>query len=453
MPISLSNPLLLAIAGITFCGLTLSLIWTLRTLFKERRRSLLLSLTAEQHDAQVASLDQTIERLRMERTNLYVENRDLTARLSAQQTTLDDLQKKTAAHNELLQSTREQMEKDFQILAEKIFVQKSMTISDNHQDGLNNLLQPVREQLGEFRKKIEDVHTQDSRDRIILVKELEHLKELNLQISEDAVNLTAALKGKSKVQGLWGEMVLERILEDSGLKKGHEYQTQVTLKDRNGCARIPDVLIRLPEERVVVIDAKVSLKAFELATRTEDADEEKKYLQQHLDSLKKHITGLADRKYHLLEGIHSPDFVVLFVPTEGAFQTAVTYDPAILDTAMQKKIILASPSTLLAILKIIHHIWRQDEQNRNSLAIAKQAGNLYDKFMGFIEAFEEIGTRLKQSHDSWESARKRLSQGRGNLISRAEALKDLGIQNSKTLPPSFQTEQDEQGGYETVRHG
>lgn len=437
----------LAITATLVGGLTIVLVWALKNLLQERKRCLINSLTEEQHRDQVDELKETIERLRQERSSLFVENRDLTARLSALQTKLAESEKKAAEWNEFCLSTRDRMEKDFQVLADKIFTQKSRTLSDTHQDGLKNLLQPVREQMFDFRKKIEDVHARESQDHIILVREIEHLKKLNLQISEDAVNLTSALKGKSKVQGIWGEMILERLLEDSGLKNGHEYETQVSLKDRNGFSRFPDVLVRLPEDRVVVIDAKVSLKAFEKACRAENKDAEAHCLQQHLDSLKKHITGLADRKYHLLDGIQSPDFVLLFIPTEGAFQAAVTYDPTILNTAMQKKIILASPSTLLAILKIIHHMWRQDEQNRNSLAIAKQAGNLYDKFMGFIESFEEIGSRLRQSHDAWEMARTRLSRGRGNLLSRAEALKDLGIQNSKTLPHSLEVEQEKNDSY------
>lgn len=448
-----TNPVLLGIAATIFCGLSISLIRTMQALGQERRRNLHLRLSKEQHLDQLLSLEQTIERLRLERADLFSENRDLAARLTGLQTKLDQAETKVVERDELFRSTRAQMEKDFRLLAEEILTQKSTAISNSHQDGLNNLLRPVREQLNEFKQKVENVHARDSRDRIILVKEIEHLKKLNLQISEDAVNLTSALKGKSKVQGLWGEMVLERLLEDSGLKKGHEYDTQVPLKDKNGSTRFPDVLVRLPGERVIVVDAKVSLKAFEQACTAKDAEKETKYLQLHLDSLKKHITTLADKKYHLLEAIHSPDFVLLFIPTEGAFQTAVTHEPGLLSTAMRKKIILASPSTLLAILKIVHHMWRQDEQSRNSLTIAKQAGNLYDKFMGFIEAFEEIGTRLRQSNDAWEVARNRLSRGRGNLISRAETLKDLGIQNSKTLPQSFQSQQEEPGNHETASQG
>lgn len=403
---------------------------------------MLLSFREEQHTGQVASFKEEIERIRTERSSLFAENRELTARVSALQTVLAESAKQTEAQFSLLTSTRDRMEKDFQVLAEKILVEKSTSISNTHQLELKNILQPVREQLGEFKKKVEDVHALETKDHIILVQEIEHLKKLNLQISDDAVHLTSALKGQSKVQGLWGEMILERLLEDSGLKKGHEYETQVALKDSNGHSRLPDVLIRLPQDRVIIIDSKVSLTAFERACRAEQPEEEQKHIQHHLDSLKKHITGLAEKEYHLLETINSPDFVLLFIPTEGAFQTAVTHDPDILTSAMQKKIILASPSTLMAILKVIHHMWRQEEQTRNSLAIAKQAGNLYDKFIGFLEAFEEIGARLDQSRDVWETARNRLSKGRGNLVSRAEKLKNLGVQSSKILPQSMSVDQD-----------
>lgn len=442
-----SSTLLIIAINIIVVGTLLgSLVWVAASLLRERKKSIQHSIIEKNHLDQMAAQELTIDRLRHERSALFTENRELSSRISALEATLTQSEKKIVEANDLFQSTRKQMEKDFQILADKIFTQKSRYMLENHQDGLNNLLQPVKEQLNQFRKKVEDVYSQETKERIGLVKEIEHLKKLNLQISEDAVNLTSALKGKSKVQGLWGEMILERLLEDSGLKKGYEYESQVSMKDKNGCFRIPDVLVRLPEDRVIIIDAKVSLKAFEQACREKSIETEQRYLQQHLDSLRKHIGGLSDKQYHLLDNIRSPDFVILFVPTEGAFQAAVMHDPALLSTAMQKKIILASPATLMAILKIIHHMWRQDEQNRNSLAIAKQAGNLYDKFMGFLESFEEIGTRLGQSRDAWEVARKRLSTGRGNLVGRAETLRKLGIQNSKELPDGFRAAGEEPGG-------
>lgn len=429
-------------------GLFIALTWVIIALFKQRKRNMRLSLTQEQHENHLQLFEQTIDRLRNERSSLLTENRELTAQLSAMRTSLSATERKAEEQSAILLSTRQQLEKEFQVLAEKIFAQKSKAIRESHQDGLQTMLQPVREQLHEFKQKIEHVHTQESKDRIILINEIEHLKKLNLKISEDAVNLTTALKGKNKLQGLWGEMILERLLEDSGLKKGHEYESQVSSKDKNGRSRIPDVLVRLPKNRTIIIDAKVSLKAFEKACRASETDEETNYLQQHLESLKKHISGLAGKQYHLLDGVQSPDFVILFLPTEGAFQAAVAVKPELLTTAMKNKIILAGPSTLLAVLKITHHMWRQDEQSRNSLTIAKQAGNLYDKFISFLEAFDEIGTRLEQSRTAWSIARKRLSHGRGNLVSRAEAMKNLGIQSSKTLPKSFADEHRDE-----VHHG
>jgi DNA recombination protein RmuC len=329
------------------------------------------------------------------------------------------------------------MEKNFQLLAEKIFKEKGSTISHKHQDELSSLLLPVREQLGEFKKKVEDVYDRETRDRVSLRKEIEHLKDLNQQISKDAINLTNALKGQSKIQGIWGEMILKNLLENSGLKQGYEFELQVQLKDAAGKIRIPDVLVRLPQNREIIVDAKVSLTAYEKMFQTDDPDEEKRFLIQHINSIRQHIRILADKKYHLLEGINSLDFTVLFIPTEGAFQTAIGTDPELLNMAMQKKIIMASPSTLLAILRTTHHLWRQEEQTRNSLAIAKQAGNLYDKFIGFLESFEEVGTRLDQTKSAWDSARNRLVSGRGNLIIRAEKLKELGVQTNKSLPASI----------------
>lgn len=443
MQMYFSDTTLYILTGAVFVCLILFNMTCLLAL-RRARNSLIHSTTKErQSQRELTSLEQTVDRLRDERRSLFAENRDLAVKISALQTSLEESHKQAASHKTHLDTVREQMEKDFQILAEKIFTEKSRSISRLHQGELLNLLEPVKEELGSFRKKVEDVYDRESKDRISLVKEIEHLKDLNQQISEDAVNLTTALQGQTKVQGLWGEMILERLLEDSGLKKGHEYETQVNRKDKNGQTRLPDVLIHLPKGREIIIDAKVSLNAFEKASRTENPQEEQVYIQQHLDSLKRHIANLSEKKYHLLEGVNSPDFVLLFMPTEGAFQTAVNQQPDILNLAMQKKIILTSPSTLLAILKTIHHMWRQDEQSRNSLVIAKQAGNLYDKFIGFIESFEEIGARLNQTGEAWETARSRLCTGRGNLVSRAETLKKLGIQSNKQPPPTILRETDQ----------
>ena len=440
MQMYFSDSTLYILAGTVCAGLALLSLTSLMALRNARNRLVLYRIKEEQHQKEISSLEQTADRLRNERTSLFAENLDLAARTSSLQTSLEESAKQVAMQQAHLDTTRQQMEKDFQILAEKIFTEKSRTISDMHQGELHNLFNPVKEQLGEFRKKVDDVYDRELRDRISLIKEIEHLKRLNQQISDDAVNLTAALKGQTKVQGLWGEMILERLLEDSGLQKGHEYEIQVNRKDKNGQTRLPDVLIHLPRGREIIIDAKVSLNAFEKASRADKSEDEQLFIRQHLDSIKRHISTLSDKEYHLLEGVNSPDFVLLFIPTEGAFQTAVSQEPELLTLAMQKKVILASPSTLLAILKTIHHMWRQEEQSRNSLVIAKQAGNLYDKFIGFIESFEEIGSRLNQTSEAWEIARNRLCTGRGNLVSRAETLKKLGVQSNKQPPQTMKQE-------------
>ncbi len=438
----LSNLTLLVLTGTLAGILLLALTVSLSVLRRERNKGILLGAREEIHTQETDALSHTCDRLRGERNQQFTLNHELTAQLASLQSTLAEKNKQAAIQQELLESTRTDMEKNFQILAERIFTEKGTTLTRSHQEELTKLLQPVREQLGEFKKKVEDVYDRETRDRVSLIKEIEHLKTLNHQIGKDAVNLTNALKGQSKIQGLWGEMILEHLLENSGLKQGHEFEVQVSLKDKNGQTRIPDVLVRLPGNREIVIDAKVSLKAYEKMCRADNRDEEKLLIQKHIDSMKQHIRGLADKQYHLLEGINSLDFIVLFIPTEGAFQTAVSNEPDLLTTTMQKKIILASPSTLMAILRTIHHLWRQEEQTRNSLAIAKQAGNIYDKCIGFLESFEEIGARVQQTQSAWEVARNRLVAGKGNLVSRAETLKELGVQSSKSPPSSIYVEDE-----------
>ena len=436
----LTDSTLLILAAVIGCALFIAFIASLSVLRREKNKCILLGAREELFNKEIAALVQTSERLRAERNSQHQDNSELAAQLASLKTTLIEKNKQVAARNELLETTRHEMEKNFQLMAEKIFTEKGTTITRNQQEELTRLLQPVREQLGDFKKKVEDVYDLETRDRISLVKEIEHLKTLNQQISKDASNLTNAFKGQSKTQGIWGEMILEHLLENSGLKQGHEFEVQAPLKDKNGQLRIPDVLIHLPRDREIVIDSKVSLKAYEKVCRADNREEEKGFIQQHLDSIKQHIRGLSDKQYHLLDGINSLDFIILFIPTEGAFQTAISSEPGLLTAAMQKKIILASPSTLIAILRTIHHLWRQEEQTRNSLIIAKQAGNLYDKFIGFLDSFEEIGSRLQQTQSAWEIARNRLVSGKGNLVSRAEGLKALGVQSNKAMPSSIDIE-------------
>ncbi|MCI5157932.1 MAG: DNA recombination protein RmuC, partial [Candidatus Electrothrix sp. AUS1_2] len=302
-----------------------------------------------------------------------------------------------------------------------------------HAGGLEHLLSPVRNQLDAFRQKVEDVYERESRDRLSLSKEVEHLRQLNERLSQEAVELTRALQGTNKLQGQWGEMVLERLLEESGLRPGTEFATQVSLRDEQGRLKQPDVVVYLPEQRAVIIDAKMSLNSYVAAGRADDEQEREQHLSNHINSIQQHVNGLSKKEYHQLPELTTLDFVLLFIPVEGAFQAAVSRKPELLTQSLRRRVMIASPSTLLAILRTIHHIWRMDEQNRNSLVIAQEAGKLYDKFVGFTEAFSEVGMRLDQARQSWRLAEKRLSTGKGNLIDRAEALRQLGVQPSKDL--------------------
>lgn len=406
---------------------------------RSQRRQWTLALRLERLQEQSRSYDTETQRLRAERNELARECRKLDANNASLQTACNAMQQQIQERNALLNETRKQIEQDFQFLAGKIINEKGELLSRQHESALTLLLRPFHDQLLEFKKKVEEVYDRDSRDRVSMTKEIEHLKQLNRQVSADAANLTEALRGGNKLQGQWGEMILTRLLEASGLRSGTEFAVQVSLKTHDGTILQPDVLVYLPENRTVIIDAKVSLKAFTEAHNTRDDAHKQQQVKLHLDSIKRQINLLAGKQYQQLTGAGSLDFVLLFIPIEGAFQLAVEIEPEILTSAMQRKVILASPSTLLAILRTVHHLWRMDEQNRNSLVIAKQAGNLYDKFVGFAESFEEIGLRLNQTQQAWHTARNRLSTGQGNLIARTESLKNLGVQSNKQLPDSLKT--------------
>lgn len=401
------------------------------------RRNIGLSIRLEQAGRNISRLDTDIDRLRAERDNLRAQNQREAELNAALEADLTSARKLMQERESLLETTRKQMERDFQLLAGRILTEKGGQLSSQHESGLQAILEPMREQLQAFRTRVEDVYDRESRDHSALRREIELLRDLNQQLSTDAVRLTEALQGKSKVQGQWGEMILEKLLEDSGLRKGTEFETQAAIHNEQGQLRQPDILIHLPKNRDIIIDAKVSLKSWALAAHEQDSKKQQKLLKQHLHSLHSHIKGLSGKKYHQLPGLNTLDFVLLFVPVEGAFQAALIQEPELLTQAMRKKVILAGPSTLLAILRTIHHLWRMDEQGRNGLTIAKQAGNLYDKFVGFAEAFEEIGFRLEQSRNSWQTARKRLVSGRGNLVARVEALKELGIQPGRSFPKTL----------------
>jgi DNA recombination protein RmuC len=335
---------------------------------------------------------------------------------------------------EEMQEAREQLKMEFQNVANKIFEDKSQKFTDQNRENIEGVLKPMREQLVDFKKKVEDVYDKESKDRVSLLNEIIHLKTLNERISEDALNLTNALKGQSKTRGAWGEMILERVLEESGLQKGREYEVQTMYAGDEGKRQHPDVIVHLPEGKDIVIDSKVSLTAYEKYCTAGTDEKREKRLKEHIISIRTHIKSLSGKRYEELEGIRTLDFVLMFMPIEGAFWTAIESEQGLFNEAFNKNIMLVSPSTLLATLRIINNIWRYEDQNKNALIIAKKAGDLYDKFVGFVEALEDVGQKIGKAQESYHTARKRLSEGKGNLVRRSEELRQLGVKAQKELP-------------------
>jgi DNA recombination protein RmuC len=379
--------------------------------------------------ARLAALEQTLHETTQEREQLRATLAQTQTQLAAER---QQAQEKLA----LLLAAKEQLAEQFKLLAAEILEEKSRRFTEQNQSQLGQLLDPLRERLGEFQKKVEDSYGQEARERLLLREELKRLAEMNTRLGEEAHNLTRALKGERKTQGLWGEMILETVLESSGLRKGHEYETQVSLAGAHGRV-LPDALIYLPENRVVIVDAKVSLSAYERHVNSMDAAERARHLKEHIAALRNHVAGLSAKAYENLPDLRTLDFVLLFVPIEPALMLAMEHEPALFQDALKRNIVLVSPTTLLAVLRTIAHLWRQEQQNRNAQEIARQAGDLYDKLVGFVDDMQKLGERLDQAHKSYDAAFNKLQSGRGNLIGRAQRLHKLGVQPTKTLPEAL----------------
>ena len=374
-----------------------------------------------------AKADEEIVRLSAIRLELTTANGVLEQRLTGQQVQYEGQLK-------LMQDAKQTFGQEFENLANRIFEDKQTKFAQQNKEALEVTLSPLRRDIGDFRKQVESAYDKENADRNKLVGQISELQKQTLQISADAVSLANALRGDNKAQGNWGEFVLEKLLEDSGLTNGREYDTQVALKDDTGKRRNPDVIIHLPEGRDIVIDAKVSLVDYERYFHASDEDKKQQCLRQHLLSMRAHVKGLSGKDYESLEGVNSLDFVLIFVPIESAFMLALDHDPEMMRDAYDRGIILVSPSTLMVTLRTIKNLWRYADQNRNAQLIADKAGALYDQFVSYVEALDEVGKHLDKSKDAWENARKRLSSGRGNLVRRAEELKKLGAKTKKNLP-------------------
>ena len=372
----------------------------------------------------------------LERAQKETELRRLDAQSAAQAAELREQQESHQQRLNDLQGSRDELRAQFAELAGKIFDEREQRFAQTSNERLGQLLDPLKERIQSFEKRVEETYQQEARERFSLGKELERLQQLNLRLSDEATNLTRALKGQ-KTQGNWGELILERVLEHAGLEKGREYQTQVSLKGPDGERFQPDVLIMLPGDKQVVVDSKVSLTAYQQFVAADDQVIGQAALKQHVLSLRNHVKGLAGKDYKRLEGLHSLDFVLLFVPIEAAFSAALQAEPNLFQEAFDRNIVIVSPTTLLATLRVIDSLWKQERQSQNAREIAERAGWLYDKFVLFIQDLDEVGNRLQQLDKAYAAARNKLTEGRGNLVSRSEQLKLLGARASKSLPPDL----------------
>ncbi|MGM0768957.1 MAG: DNA recombination protein RmuC [Pseudomonadota bacterium] len=334
----------------------------------------------------------------------------------------------------LLESNRDALKQEFENLANRIFDQKSERFAQQSRTSLDSLLNPFKDQLQDFRKRVEDVYTSETRDRQALRSEIKSLQDLNRQITEEAANLARALKGDKKIQGNWGELILERVLERSGLRKGIEYDTQGSYRDSDNQLLRPDVVVHLPDNRHLVVDSKVSLVAYQQWINEEDEALRSDLLRQHVEAVRSHIRTLSEKDYSQLYGLHSPDFVFLFMPIEPAFVAAFQQDENLFAEAFERKIIVVTPTTLLATLRTIENIWRYERQSQNARRIADRAGAVYDKLRVFVESMEKLGTQLHTAQGSYDAAMNTLTRGRGNLVSQANRFVELGVRVKKELP-------------------
>ncbi|WP_420844204.1 DNA recombination protein RmuC [Marinobacter fuscus] len=397
-----------------------------------REQANALSREREQHRQRAESLAEELGRANVS--------------LREQQVTLDKERRSASEKLELLEKNREALKQEFENLANRIFDQKNEHFSQQTRTNLDTLLNPFRDQLQDFRKRVEDVYTTETRDRQALRSEIKSLQELNKQITEEAANLTRALKGDKKIQGNWGELILERVLERSGLRKGVEYETQGSYRDSDNQLLRPDVIVHLPDQRNLVVDSKVSLVAYQQWVTAEQETERAEALKQHVEAVRAHIRTLSEKDYSQLNGLHSPDFVLLFMPIEPAFVAAFQQDESLFAEAFERKIIVVTPTTLLATLRTIENIWRYERQSQNARRIADRAGAVYDKLRVFVEAMERLGSQLHTAQGTYDTAMNTLTRGRGNLVSQANRFVELGVRVKKELPRSIldQAEVDDQ---------
>ena len=362
---------------------------------------------------------------------------DLQAVHQSQQAGFEQERKSFTEKLSLLENAEKQLSVQFENLANKIFEQKSEKFTKTSESGITQLIAPLKDQIETFKRQISDQYVKEGQERASLKTEILGLKELNIQITEEAAALTNALKGDNKQQGNWGELVLERILSESGLRSGHEYETQKSLKDDDGKRYQPDVIVHLPNDKDIIIDSKVSLIAHEKYVNADNDEDRQRAIKEHVNSLNAHIKGLSKKDYQDLTGVRTLDYVLMFIPIESAFISAIEHAPELIKRALDNQIMLVSPTNLLVALRTINNIWQYEYQNQNANKIADQARKMYDKFHGFINDMEKIGRNVDATSKAYEAAMGKLSTGRGNLVRQAELFKKLGVTPTKSLDSSL----------------
>ena len=396
------------------------------------------------YETKKASSDEKLKYLEKEletnRTDIEQKEKqiiDLNRSLSGKEADLRNISERLLEQKGELEKIQDKFRLEFKNLANEILEEKTKKFTEQNKSNLSGILEPLKEKINEFEKKVTETNEKSIERNAALHEQINSLKELNLKMTTDAENLTKALKGESKTMGNWGEFILENILEKSGLVKGREYEIQESVRSEEGSQMRPDIVVKLPEKKHIIIDSKVSLVDYEKYVNTENKEKEKYYLKRHVDSLKRHIKSLSAKKYQNLYDVAGLDFVLLFMPVEPAFSLAVQAEEKLFMDAYEKNIVIVSPTTLIATLRTIASIWRQEYQNRNAQEIARQGGALYDKFVGFLNDLVEIGKKLDDTQKAYKASMNKLYDGKGNLIKKAQDIKKLGASTSKSLPQNL----------------
>lgn len=380
-----------------------------------------------------SQLNQTVQ----EREKIRAEKESLAIQLSKKETDFENLWERNKEQKEEVEKLQEKFTKEFENLANKILEEKTNKFTEQNKENLKNILTPLQDKIQLFEKKVEDTHKESIDYHAALRQQILGLREMNEQMSKETLNLTKALKGDSKMQGNWGELILERVLEKSGLEKGREYEVQQSFVTEDGNRVFPDVVINLPDGKKMVVDSKVTLTAYERYINEEDDIEKAQHLKEHVMSIRRHVDQLSEKNYQDLYQMESPDFVLLFIPIESAFALALNEDTSLYNKAFEKNIIIVTPSTLLATLRTIDSMWTNQKQQENALEIARQAGALYDKFNGFLEDLILIGKKMDEGKKYYEESMKKLYTGSGNLVTSVEKLKKMGAKAKKALPENI----------------